>query len=424
MDYTEVEKSFLEMTRRSLKAAGKNESCDDKPLKLTAQQRAQVVLRSQNHAVVSFFYDWLYPEDGSTNPDSGCWDSEKSLLQEEAIKTVRQSYRLLYETHKCVQALEQEQIGVAVLKGVAAASFYPVPELRKSGDIDLLLLDTDRLEDAGKILCQSGWKIGEEQLAKHHVAFENPAGIELELHTMLAEPFDERMVNEYLDHLLKTGEISIRRKEIMGVEFPILSDGYHAFELLLHMLQHFLRSGFGLKLLCDWVMFWNRPVEEKQIRIYEKLIGGIGAEGFSDMVTSACIQELGLSENCPLLTGEDPAARLVKTESVKAFVKEILEAEEFGKSENNRMVMLRTTGLSGYIREFHHQMQLHYPRAGRCFPAWPVLWTVTLIRFLQNNRRVRGGIRTREILKKADQRSRVMEDIHLFQRKTDNKRKK
>ena len=36
---------------------------------------------------------------------------------------------------------------------------------------------------------------------------------------------------------------------------------------------------------------------------------------------------------------------------------EILTAEEFGKSANDRMVVMRGNSPADYMREFHHQMQ-------------------------------------------------------------------
>jgi len=44
----------------------------------------------------------------------------------------------------------------------------------------------------------------------------------------------------------------------------------------------------------------------------------------------------------------------------------------------------------------------------------PVLWTITLVRFLRNNRKIRG-VSGRTILRKAAERSRVMEQMKLWE---------
>ena len=98
---------------------------------------------------------------------------------------------------------------------------------------------------------------------------------------------------------------------------------------------------------------------------------------------------------------------------VEEFMKEILEAEEFGGSDKNRMVMLEGTGLWAYVKEFHHQMHLNFPRAGKCFLLWPALWLITLVRFLRNNRTIRGTS-AGEILREAHRRSDLIKKLKLF----------
>ena len=96
------------------------------------------------------------------------------------------------------------------------------------------------------------------------------------------------------------------------------------------------------------------------------------------------------------------------------FMKEVMEAEEFGKGSGERMVMMQGSSLTDYIREFHHQMHLNYPKAGRILVCWPALWIMTLIRFLRNNRKLRN-VSTIKVLKKAGSRSKLMEKLRLFE---------
>lgn len=107
---------------------------------------------------------------------------------------------------------------------------------------------------------------------------------------------------------------------------------------------------------------------------------------------------------------------LNKSYNIEGFFHEILEAEEFGKSAGNRMVTLRGVRFRDFCREFHHQMCLNFPKASKCFLIWPVLWCITLVRFLRNNKKIRNQS-TWSILKKARNRSREMEQLHLFETK-------
>lgn len=331
----------------------------------------------------------------------------RGAVQQEARGIVLQSYRLLLLGKAIVEQLEQAGIPVAVLKGVAAARSYPEPELRKAGDIDLLV-EPERLEDVCTALEEVGCRVAERQPALHHVVLLTEDGIEVEVHTMLAEPFDNEQINSYLKRILPESLEHVVWREIMGVEFPVLNYGCHAYELLLHMLQHFLRSGFGLRFLCDWAVLWRENIPKSERKRYLELVQNSRLKGFSDMVTLACCKYLGLERNCVDWMEIQPRM------NPKGFMKEVLEAEEFGKSSGERMVMLRTPGLAGYVQEFHHQMHLNFPKAGRWIPLWPVLWTATLLRFLRNNRKIRK-VSGRKILQKAAERSKVMEQIKLWE---------
>ena len=77
------------------------------------------------------------------------------------------------------------------------------------------------------------------------------------------------------------------------------------------------------------------------------------------------------------------------------------------------MVMMRGNKLADYIREFHHQMRISFPKAGKVFIIWPGLWIITFTRFIFNNHKIRN-VSTGSILKKAGQRSRVMKQIRLW----------
>lgn len=370
---------------------------DDSDVKLDWEKICYI---AEKHCVLPLLYGGL--AEAESVPES-----VRSRITTAARRTVQQSYHILFLSRFLIARLEEAGMKVALLKGVGTASFYPVPELRKAGDVDLLLITPSCMDRAKKILLQCGFRVSEEQHALHHLVFSTEEGISIELHTMLAEPFDNQEINRYMQGKLPDCEKNIRRADCMGVELPILDTGYHAYELLLHMLQHFLWAGFGLRLLCDWVVFWNRETEEKEREKYLKLVKESGVKGFSDIVTLFCCTYLGLSWD------QISWMEITEKYDLENFLCEVMEAEEFGKSTADRMVTLRKNSLGAYVREFHHQMHLNFPRAGRFFPLWPGLWLVTLVRFLRNNRRIRN-VSARAVLKKAGQRSRVMEQIRLW----------
>jgi len=396
--FSKEETILFQMLRRSILPQNDAEQLN---IDFSEEEWGKLVRITEKHGVFSLLYSLLYEQLHSMSR----W-SEK--IEKASTKTVLQQYRLLFLSKYLIEVLEGEEIPVVLLKGVTIGGYYPVPELRNSGDVDLLLLNMEQEEKAKKLLEKCGYQLKEEQFVVHHVCYTTPEGIDIELHTMMAEPFDNDKTNACLKKAFVEASKQKDVMDVMGVTLPVLRGAFYPYELLLHMLQHFLRSGFGLKLLCDWVMFWQKGLTEEEQELYLNLVEETGIKGFSDVVTLTCIQFLGLAES--LVSWMN----LKQDYPVEEFLREILDAEEFGNSNKNRMVVMRGTGLFDYIREFHHQMHLNFPRAGRNILLWPVLWPVTLFRFLRNNRKLRK-VSTKSVLKEAKRRSRLMEELKLFQ---------
>lgn len=324
------------------------------------------------------------------------------------------SYRLLSYNIQLDRVLKKVGIPFCIMKGMAAAVDFPVPELRKAGDIDILLTNPQDIDKAVSDIEKLGFACDKDQHSLHHVSMSGPDGLEIEVHTMLAEPFDNNRINSYIDSLVADCGRHTIRKRIMGAELPVLEDAYHAYELLLHMLQHFLRAGFGIKLLCDWVVLWNRGLSEEDNQTYLRLVNESGIKGFSDMITRSCIKYLGLKREKVLWMKpfDNGKKREELEKETETFMEELMDAEEFGRAKG-RMVALRGNGLFDYVREFHHQMHLNFPKAGRCFLFWPALWTITLVRFLRNNRKVRG-VSSKELFSSAGKRGKLVKSLKLF----------
>lgn len=365
---------------------------------------ARVIAVAESHKVMALLHPVL--------EHAGLQESIWKIVDRKGEQTVRQSYRLLMLSRYVIGLLKENGIDAILLKGCGTAAWYPVPELRKSGDIDLLFKSEDETRKALQILTQQGFVTTEDQPANHHIVCESRDSVSLELHMSLAEPFDSEKTNRFLADCQKEYFAHRRVVDCMGVAFELTSDGYHAFYLLLHMLQHYVRAGFGVKLLCDWVVFWESPLSEEEKKIFLRLMQESGTFGFAVMMTRVCVKYLGLREKqVEFLMQAEPKDVCDLTEELMA---EIFEAEEFGHSSKDRMVVLRGTGLMDYAREFHHQMKLNYPKAGKIMVLYPVLWIMTLCGFLYRNRTLRK-VSGRQILKKAKKRSQLTEQMRLFQ---------
>ena len=272
---------------------------------------------AKKHAVIPFLYDAV---DEKELPEV-----YMDIISSESRRTVLQSYRLLFLTKQVSELLERNNIPFAVLKGIATASFYKTPELRKSGDVDLLLLREEDEKKAETLLSEAGFIVSSEQHANHHTVFVSPDGIDVEVHTMLAEPFAYKKINMAMEAQMPLCREHVMKTDSMGVEIPVLDKPFHAYELLLHMLQHFVYAGFGLKLLCDWVILWNYDWLEEEKQLYKQLVEESEISKFAEAVTAVCSKYLGLNKANYAWEYEDSMADVIIVDTGAGIADNVLE---------------------------------------------------------------------------------------------------
>jgi hypothetical protein len=365
------------------------------------------------HAIAPIIYDPLKGEELSTD--------DRAMLESSVMETASKFFKLLFLARDTIRILEEGGVSVILLKGASVASLYPVPEYRRSSDVDLLLADPADVSTAGEILAASGYRLMHDDYeANHHQTWGSPNNHVIELHTTLVEPFDNRSLNSYINTRYLLGGDDIRRLHIMGADLPVFFDDRQALHLMLHMMMDFYRSGFGLKLLCDWVVFWNRILEPKYIETFIKDVRSCHAMAFLSVITSSCIRYLGLKsdKSCSLYIQDDKICyqggsfcEYLDENICLEFLSDVIDAERHGKPDATRMVAMKKAGLGGLIKEYHHQTVLSFPKASRAIITLPFLYLVMLIRFLKNNRTTRGGISTRDIIDESMKRSRMIKRI-------------
>lgn len=362
----------------------------------------------ERHQVSSLMYDIL--------SKGGLLSGQQiAELKKTTATVVLQNYRRLLLAKYITNAFKEQDIECALLKGASTGKFYPVPEYRKSGDLDILIKDLTKLEKAGEILEGLGFAPEDTTQSLHYasihqIVYISSDNIAIELHTTLAEPFDDAAVNSLIQTTLSSRGDYIKEDEILSVRLPVLTDYMHGFELLVHMLHHFLASGFGLRLLCDWAVFWNRDdIDRVEQEKYLELVRETGLKTFSDTVTAICIDYLGLN------SGAVSFMEIGECRGRDDLLREVLDSGEFGGSRKENMVALRGDGLFDYIREFHHQMRNNYPAASRVVLLWPVLWIMNLAGFLYNNIALKRGALS-SILKNAGERGKLVKKLEIFKK--------
>lgn len=339
---------------------------------------------------------------------SDCFEEDyiKRILKTKAEECIKFSYYQAYISRYLIRKLDEADAKVALLKGTSLAVLYPYPELRPSSDIDLFLLEKADKEKAIECLKDIGCLVNSRQDSNHHISLNYDNQIEIELHIEPVRAFELDWVNEKISKAFTIEASKLETITCYGMKFPVLPAYLNGFYLLLHMLQHYMNSGLELKLLVDFSVFW-RSIKDLQCKAsYLELVNELEISSFSDLVCECCLRYIGGgADDYPFYKRSD--------KGIEVFMNDIFDS--LSKTNNERVLVARDTSFIGLVKEFHHQTRENYPQASKCFLFWPILWIMTLIRFIRNNKKVRNTS-TFKVLKSSVKRGDLLKEIELWQK--------
>jgi len=189
------------------------------------------------------------------------------------ITSMQRFYHILQEQSDLLALLQSAGIKAVVLKGTAAAMYYPNPDYRSMGDVDVLVED-GRADEALRLMLQNDYELT-KPAGQHKIHFNlNKNDVDFEIH----RSFAVRLCDSAAVHLNACLFESIDKAEIhsiAGYTFPVLPQLQNGLVLLAHTNQH-MKEGIGLRHVLDWVMyaaavlddtFWYSTFKEEAERI-------------------------------------------------------------------------------------------------------------------------------------------------------------
>jgi hypothetical protein len=148
--------------------------------------------------------------------------------------------------------MERKGIDYIIVKGQVAGSFYPNPDARMSGDVDLYFVGENYEKIKGLVEQRLGKQLSKLSDGKH-VEFE-VNGVIFELHDKLSR-LATRKHQAYWDQMIDNAILEGTDTVIInGKEIKTLSATYNAMYIFVHLFYHMTASGVGLRQLCDWAM--------------------------------------------------------------------------------------------------------------------------------------------------------------------------
>ena len=309
-------------------------------------------------------------------------------------------YQMYGFTNYVSRLLDSAEIPFFLLKGIKLSELYPKPEFRRFGDVDILINDDTLFEKARQLLSENGFQ-SQKLLVDHHIemTYVRPERTYiLELHRKAISSQDSKKLDTSINRFFDS----------LPLGQP-LSPAVEAFYLILHMLQHLLSSGFGVKLLCDWVVYLEHHIDKIDSVQLKTILDELGLFTFAHTITELCVQKLGLTmvPECFCQPLSD------KKQKMAVLAEDIFTAGEFGKTDPSRMLILKNgSSFSDYLKEFHFQMKRRYPSLQRIVPLWPALWILTVFYFVYNNRHMRHTS-THDILQNDKESQRLLDKMRI-----------
>ena len=260
-------------------------------------------------------------------------------LMMEASRIKSRSYEVLSVLKEVLSLLKERGFHPEVLKGPSVARFYPHPELRQSGDLDIFLPAAE-FGEAAFVLGDPSFKLPDGSV---HYEWK---GVDIDLHRNY---FDLHLDNDSL---------------------PPVPSPYATLVLLSsHILKHCMGPGIGLRQLCDMAVAYEALRDDKPSQNEnESKMGKVSRETLLEYYSKAGIlkwnkllssflkEYLG-TDGYPFDGGEEDKEKNIDSDKDKStdpdalsLMERVLQGGNFGHHEEEREAALKRSTIS---RKFH-----------------------------------------------------------------------
>ena len=274
--------------------------------------------------------------------------------------------QLLFEQDNLVKLFKANDIPLVIIKGTAAAIYFPSTSLRTFGDIDFFISD-EHIENALLLLKENGYRFLSSDSRQYE--FEKN-GIEFELHSK----FSCRHYND-IDHIILNGMNNIVDYKIGNYSFCGLPTYENGLVLLGHIMQHLKSSGIGLRQILDWMMFVHEELDDSAwYDHFQPLANEAGLEKLATTVTFMCKKWLGLPNDISWCKAadEDVADQLMLR---------IVDDGNFGHYRAPCEKVKKSFNEEGTFKYLQKSGMINWPLAQKCAFFRPFAWLYQLCRY-------------------------------------------
>lgn len=241
-----IHKTFLEVLKSAL--LGKKA---DFERELQPEQWQELFSLAQIHHVLPMVYNAVY-DAASLQSIPLAMAVKRQTRQQVMVQTQKTSDFLALNRKLCDAGIRP-----LVVKGIICRNLYPNPDYRVSGDEDILV-PAEAFGAAHRVMQDYGMDTtaGEDLPGAYEVPYRKEGSpLYIELHKHLFPP--ESAAYGDLNRFFEGVHESAVSEEIQGNTVYTMDYTDHLFYLICHAFKHFLHSGFGIRQVCDIILFAN-----------------------------------------------------------------------------------------------------------------------------------------------------------------------
>ena len=260
--------------------------------------------------------------------------SRKNVLQfvGSALQLEQQNTAMNEFVARLITFLRNKDVYALLVKGQGIAQCYERPLWRASGDVDLLLSDTN-YEKAKSVLLPKAINVEQEYKAFKHQGMTMDCGYVVELHGTLHSRLSKRIdkgIDEAQRDVFFAGSVrSEEFKDSKGsrVQVFLPSPDNDVIFVFTHILHHFYIEGIGLRQICDWCRLLWKYRSELDLQLLESRIKRMGLMSEWKAFGALAVDYLGMPVEAMPMFGSSVQEFKGKAERIMEFV---LECGNFG----------------------------------------------------------------------------------------------
>lgn len=235
----------------------------------------QVLELAQMHHVLPMVFEAIYSCPAAAALDPGlvaeCRQATLHAVMHQAVKT--EEFFELYDI------LRQTGAPALVVKGLVCRNLYPRPDYRDSTDEDVFCGEQS-FSICQEAMTKGGMEPYKGEQEDYEISYHKVDGtLHVELHKNLfqknSEVFDD--CNRFFDHSLEhPAWVTVDGRQIATLDYS-----ENMLYLILHAYKHFLHSGFGIRQVCDMVLFANHYGAQIRWEEVRRNAGSLRVERFA-----------------------------------------------------------------------------------------------------------------------------------------------